>query len=783
MFVTFLFIFGMICNGNEWNFLNSDPNITLHDYISMEPQDGYQVVYDLMKRVLGSDDLIDQFKLEFITPKIPVKNKPNIVNNGGFWNKKSNNFLDEIELDNDGTNIIIRGTSIIALTKGFGLYLEKYLNTTYDWELYSIQIPSVLPLPMSTKIVRSVPLMYYQNVCTVSYTFAFWDWNEWEKHLDWMAMQGINLPLAFTGQEYIWSKAFNKFGFNEADLQAFFSGPGFFAWQRMGNLRGWGGPIREETIVDQYNMQLKILARMNSFGMKPALTCFAGHVPYAITTYYPNASVIPSPNWWGSVSEYCCDLLLNFSDPLFVEIGTEFIKQQTKYFGTGNVYQCDTFNEMDPPTTDANYLKSVSGTMYEAMNNIDPDAIWLIQGWCFVYNPPWNTTNTYNYLSGVPKDGLIVLDLYSEVDPRYPYFNSFFGYPWIWNTLHNFGGNHGLTGTLYNISNGIPTALSYPDTSVIGVGTTMEGIWQNYIVYDLTYQMGYNSEPINVDDYVNQYAMRRYGLSQTTSNNTVVQLLLDGWNNLKNTVYNISHWGGVQKNMMCCTPTLTLNTNGGFQPTKMLYNPNVVQYTWKRFINVGDQLKDVEKFNYDLIDITRQVLSDEFNVNYQSLVSSYTHMKANDVKKYGDILLTLMDELDSLLATNYYWLLGPWIELARNQSSNETNKDYWEFNAKNQISLWGPNGEINNYASKNWQGLIGDYHKSIWTSFIDTLYDNATNHAAFNQQQWNAYVLKNIEQPWQNTKGNYTSKPYGNTIEIACQLYIKYNIFGDNSCL
>ena len=176
---------------------------------------------------MGSDDLIDQFKLEFITPKIPVKNKPNIVNNGGFWNKKSNNFLDEIELDNDGTNIIIRGTSIIALTKGFGLYLEKYCNTTYDWELYSIQIPSVLPLPMLTKIVRSVPLMYYQNVCTVSYTFAFWDWNEWEKHLDWMAMQGINMPLTFNGQEFIFAKMFNSFGFTTADLQTFFSGPAY----------------------------------------------------------------------------------------------------------------------------------------------------------------------------------------------------------------------------------------------------------------------------------------------------------------------------------------------------------------------------------------------------------------------------------------------------------------------------------------------------------------------------------------------------------------------------
>jgi alpha-N-acetylglucosaminidase len=28
---------------------------------------------------------------------------------------------------------------------------------------------------------------------------AYWDWARWEAELDWMALQGINLPLAFTG--------------------------------------------------------------------------------------------------------------------------------------------------------------------------------------------------------------------------------------------------------------------------------------------------------------------------------------------------------------------------------------------------------------------------------------------------------------------------------------------------------------------------------------------------------------------------------------------------------
>jgi hypothetical protein len=39
-------------------------------------------------------------------------------------------------------------------------------------------------------------------------SFAWWDWKRWEKEIDWMALQGINFPLAFTGQEAIWQKVF-----------------------------------------------------------------------------------------------------------------------------------------------------------------------------------------------------------------------------------------------------------------------------------------------------------------------------------------------------------------------------------------------------------------------------------------------------------------------------------------------------------------------------------------------------------------------------------------------
>eukprot|EP01083_Nonionella_stella_P289090 983849_1 len=329
----------------EWEFLRNEPETTLADVMAKEPTDTYEIVYDLMTRVLGGTTLLSKFQLELIQPDmnndetIPIY-KPTSRDDHPFWSKQSSQSLDIIELDNDGKSVILRGSSIIALTVAFNWYLEDIANTTYDWRTYTIDMPSSLPLPAKQQKRRSVPFMYYQNVCTVSYSLAFFNWERWQRHIDWMAMQGINMPLAFTGQEYVWAKAFAQFNFTTEDMSSFFAGPAFYAWQRMGNMQGWGGPLRESEIIGQYNLQLQILARMNTLEMTPALTCFAGHVPQAITKYYPKADVTKSPDWGGFNKTYCCVSLLNASDPLFTQIGSAFIETQTKYYGTGHVYQC-----------------------------------------------------------------------------------------------------------------------------------------------------------------------------------------------------------------------------------------------------------------------------------------------------------------------------------------------------------------------------------------------------------------------------------------------------------
>eukprot|EP00659_Diplonema_papillatum_P006204 gene6204-9501_t len=51
------------------------------------------------------------------------------------------------------------------------------------------------------ELTSRVPYKHAFNPVTFSYSMAWWDFKRWEREIDWLALRGVNLPLAFTGQE------------------------------------------------------------------------------------------------------------------------------------------------------------------------------------------------------------------------------------------------------------------------------------------------------------------------------------------------------------------------------------------------------------------------------------------------------------------------------------------------------------------------------------------------------------------------------------------------------
>ncbi|XP_043516169.1 alpha-N-acetylglucosaminidase, partial [Frieseomelitta varia] len=509
------------------------------------------------------------------------------------------NVLDQVE---------IIGSSGVALAWGLHYYLKNYCNVHVSWEGSQIELPPTLP-DVRVKVTSNDRFRYYQNVCTLGYTSAWWQWEHWERNIDWMALNGINLALAFNGQEAIWQRVYLQLNFTSDEINEHFGGPAFLPWSRMGNIRGFGGPLTPKWHEKSLRLQHRIIQRMRELGIIPVLPAFAGHVPRAFPRLFPNANVTKSTAWNQFSDKYCCPYLLEPTDPLFQRIGELFLQTYIEEFGTDHVYNCDTFNENEPYTSELRFLRNVGHSIFQAMINVDPQAIWLMQGWLFVHDAAfWTEPRVEAFLTSVPLGRMIVLDLQSEQFPQYNRLKSYYGQPFIWCMLHNFGGTLGMFGSAQIINRRVFEGRNMKGSTMVGTGLTPEGINQNYVVYELMNEMAYRQEPVNLDNWLEDYASRRYGAWN--------EYAVAAWKNLGRTVYNFSGTRKIRgKYVITRRPSLN-------QLPWNWYDSETFYHTWHLFLQARHGRQNSTLYRHDVVDVTRQALQLKADEIYGALVES-----------------------------------------------------------------------------------------------------------------------------------------------------------------
>lgn len=650
---------------------------------------------------------------------------------------------------------------------------------------------------------RPVPWNYYQNVVTSSYSFVWWDWKRWEKELDWMALQGINLPLAFTGQEAIWQKVFKGFNVSSENLDNFFGGPAFLAWARMGNLHGWGGPLSQSWLDQQLALQKLILTRMVELGMTPVLPSFSGNVPAIFKQIFPLASVTRLGDW-NTVNgdpRWCCTYLLDPSDPLFIEVGEAFIRQQEKEYGDiTNIYNCDTFNENEPPTNDPSYISTLGAAVYKAMSKGDPDAIWLMQGWLFSSDSAfWKPPQMKALLHSVPIGKMIVLDLFAEVKPIWEISSQFYGVPYVWCMLHNFGGNIEMYGILDAISSGPIEARLSPNSTMVGVGMCMEGIEHNPVVYELMSEMAFRNHKIQVEVWLKSYSYRRYGQA--------IHQINEAWDILYHTIYNCTD--GIadhNKDYIVELPDYSPHTKSpeisregqmmkisshkhnhrlSFRETSsnlpqphLWYSTKEVIKALKLFLDAGNQLKGSTTFRYDLVDLTRQVLGKLANQVYLDVLAAYHGNVANQLELQSQKFLELIEDIDTLLASDDNFLLGTWLESAKSLAVNQNERKQYEWNARTQVTMWYDNTKVNqsklhDYANKYWSGLLKGYYLPRASTYLSHLSTSLEQNTNFPLEQWREEWIS-YSNNWQAGEELYSVEAQGDALAISKALFVKY---------
>jgi alpha-N-acetylglucosaminidase len=735
--------------------------------------------------------------------------------------------------DVDGCVVHLAGTSGVALASALNRYLkyDAQVQIGVWWTKQTASLREDARLPPPTPFNGTSPYVFnnYLNICAFGYSTAWWDWRRWEEEIDWMALNGVINPLAMVGQDALWLDTFTKdFGLDKAALLTeFFAGPTFQPWHWMGNLNGWGGPVDEAFLRQQLQLQRQITDRMVQFGMRPVLPGFAGHVPAQMQRRFPHANITQLAPWHAHFTDgtyFLSPATSNYSATLFNAVAAKFMRRQAAALGVQkwsrpHYFLADAYNEMPPTSTDPAFLASVSTHMYDSMAAVDKDTVLVMQGWFLRNVPahPWGTEQATAFLHGPPHGKLLILDLEAVKNPVWARTHSFYGVPFAFCMLHNYGERPGLFGRLNTIALAMPAALNNSLIgTMIGTGMTPEGLGTNPIVYDLFAEMFWRGHKApDLDKWIQNFYRRRYGLN-SSSDGYIDKHAKTAWHLLQHSVYsapveaiggNASSWkwgDGPHASDMAARPAL----NGGRIPDTVeqaFYNMSAVQHAWVELLaciynndtvaRVGPSRQwlsdDVQGFSYDLVAVGRQVISDRFNSVRAELHNAAVALDIAEVTRCGDVLLEMIDDMDKLLGSHQAFLLGSWLSNAESWAAQASTSGFGEKlmeDARRVITLWGHpssrndtvDSRLSQYSYRLWAGLVRGFYRPRWERFINAVLSTIKSGHEFDSTQ-QARVAQQIlwwEERWVTNVSNVASKfgkiPRGSTTAISWSLCVKY---------
>lgn len=679
---------------------------------------------------------------------------------------------DYFTLRQEGKKIIIEGNNANSMAVGLNHYLRYYCQVEIGWFKHDhYTLPKHWPdIPQAETIRARVSQRFFLNYCTYGYTMPWWNWDEWEHFIDWMALNGINLPLAITGQESIWYRIWTELGLQPEEVRAYFTGPAHLPWHRMQNIDRWGGPLPESWLDGQLELQKKITARERELNMRPVLPAFAGHVPRELSKIYPDAPITQLEAWAGYPDDYACSFLDPMSD-LYAQIQKMFIEKETEIYGSDHIYGIDLFNELTPPSWEPDYLGRVSRQVYESLIAADKDATWLQMGWLF-YNERENWTNdrVEAYLTSFPKDKQILLDYYCDRQEVWQRTESFYGVPYIWCYLGNFGGNTMLCGNLKEIDQRIENTFTNGGDNFSGIGSTLEGFDCNPYIYEYLFEKAWEipqQQDLNI--WIDALAQRR-----TQSNDEKV---LQAWHLLIDSIYTSAARPG-QSTQPCIRPSLGKNTTY-YCNNKYPYQ----NYTLKEIIQLLlESEAQGASYEFDITNLTRQWMLNGFRDIFNAYKEAVNNQDRPLMDSLANTMLILFDDIDLLTGTQSYFLMGKWIADARQWGKNEDEALYFEQNARNLLTTWSDNDQVlNDYASRSYNGLLGSFYKYRYELFFEAINEALEANEEFGDTRENprfAAYLEDVttfeKQWWTDCIGQFSATPSGNSVQIAQQMLNKY---------
>ena len=602
--------------------------------------------------------------------------------------------------------ILVTGNDGIALASGLNYYLEEYCNVQVAEQTSQVKMPAaIVPMEEAVRCETPYKVRYAFNYCTLNYTFSYADAEVFQREYDWLALSGVNCVLDLAGQEAVWIKFLQNFGYTFDEAKDWIAGPSYYAWQFMDNMEVVGGPVSDEWVTGRLEMARANQRFKNSLGMQTVFQGYAGMIPCNFADFQPEVEILDQGTW--------CDLprpdMIRTDGDLYDQYAELFYAAQEWAFGpNSDYYAVDPFHEGGIRPDDLSD-EVIAEEVLDSLLEYDKDAVWMVQAW---WDNP--TNELLNGMGEYRQDHVLILDLTGVYDSKWDttkYGNTtldnieFNGTDWVCCLLDNYGGNPSMDGKLQRVIDEITRARDEAQY-MKGIGLISEATFDNPALYQMLFDTTWVSEgTIDMDEWLDNYVEDRYGVMTENAR--------EAWTLLEETVY---ARGGHTSQVMASTGP---NLKAYSVPYSSVKLEKALALLFKDF----DLLCGSESYMYDLSEIMRQVVNNYAIVELGNLTAAFNDADVETFKALKEKYLNAFDLLELVLGTQKDLMAGNWIggaeDWATDTGADDFAYDSMVINAKTIITVWAPSSYLGSYAYRNYQGMFDDIYKPLWQNYLD----------------------------------------------------------------
>lgn len=587
----------------------------------------------LVKRIAPGKEKHFQFVLE------PGKNKRNYF-----------------EISANKERIRIKGNSYISVASGLDWYLKNYCGVSYANCDSILQLPDVLPMPQERT--------YKETYMQIGYTGydawqrLFWNWQDWEKEIDRMALSGINVCPVWTGTESVWKEFLSSYNLSDQEINQYLFGT---------------EQAPKSWIKRQENLQKKIIKRMQNLGMCPVYPAFTGTVPETITKGKTNIITLPA-NTTENISRK--EIIISTEDPVFSKMAQKWYGSYEKIYGTTPFYQGSTNGQEFPSDIQKCLLKSV------------PEANWII--------PVDQYIQANTDLRDIDKEKAVLL--YSESQTDWKTMNATKLMPWIW--------TWNATTTPSNPVLSLHKALSQPEQAsnnpetaslIQGIGTQTSCSQTSPLSYYLIKNRRWQPEVISLQEETEQFLKMRYGYSTPSA--------VQAWMRLTD----LDQGYEPNQSFLCQKPMMNLIDQTADSITNSSQCSKQISEILTDLLAIQEHCTDNKNYQRDLIRITAMLLEQKSRVLYLQIENDFAERNATQLTQHQKDFMRLIHLADTLRSYDPTLCWSHWMKQAdKNQKGKETGGIIWYkslIRRQEQISGQVPalSGILSEFCAPRWE--------------------------------------------------------------------------------